>query len=509
MYLQGFLAVLTNPVIWVMMAAGVTVGIIFGSIPGLTATMAITMCLPMTYAMEPIPAISVLVALYIGGISGGLISAILLNIPGTPSSIATTFDGAPMAAKGHAARALGIGVFYSFLGTLFGLICLLAVAPQLAKIAIRFGPFDYCAISIFSLALVIALAGKDFLKGILSALLGIMLATVGLSPLDSMKRFTFGMTELNSGFQLLTVLIGLYAITEIAGEAWEAVHPKKMSIRKVEKIKGFGFSLREFKKNLGNFFVSALIGTGIGILPGIGGGTAGMMAYTVQKTKSKEPEKFGEGCMEGIVASETSNNAVIGGAMVPLLSLGIPGDGATAMLLGGLMIHGVSTGPLVFQKSGDVVYGIYAAMLACAFLMLIIETVGMRAFINVLKVPRNYLLPVVVVMCCIGAFGNTNRTFDVMAVVFFGFIGYLMAKAALPAPPLVLGFILGPMFEENLRRASQYVMLDASELYSHPIADVFVIAAVVVVIVILRSRKKQAVREKAKEEKEKEQEEKK
>lgn len=495
MYLQGFLAVMTDPGLWLMMTAGVAVGIIFGSIPGLTATMAITMCLPITFSMAPIPAISLLVSLYIGGISGGLISAILLNIPGTPSSIATTFDGAPMAAKGHAKRALGIGVVYSFLGTLFGLLCLLAIAPQLSRVAIKFGPFDYCGISIFSLALVVALAGKDFLKGIMSAVLGIMLATVGLSPLDSMKRFTFGMTELNGGFQLLTLLIGLYAITEVAGEAYEAAHPKKMEIRPIEKTKGFGFSLKEFKDNLVNFLVSAAIGTGIGILPGIGGGTAGMMAYTVEKTRSKDPEKFGTGCMEGIVASETSNNAVIGGAMVPLLTLGIPGDGATAMLLGGLMIHGVHTGPLVFQKSGDVVYGIYAAMLICSFLMLIIEWIGMKGFVNVLKIPRNFLLPVVVVMCGIGAFGNTNRVFDITAVVLFGLIGYLMQKASLSAPPMVLGFILGPMFEENFRRASQYVVKNPAQIYSHPIANVFVIAAVVVVFVILRSRKKQRMKE--------------
>ena len=488
---------MTDPVIWAMMAAGVTVGIIFGSIPGLTATMAITMCLPITFSMDALHAIPVLIALYVGGISGGLISAILLNIPGTPSSIATTFDGSPMAKKGHAARALGIGVVYSFLGTIFGLLCLLAIAPQLARIAIKFGPFDYCAISIFSLSLVIALAGKDFLKGIISAVLGIMFATVGLSPLDSMKRFTFGRVELNSGFMLLTVLIGLYAITEIADAAYTAVHPKKVEILPVEKAKWPGFTLAEFVGNLKNFFVSAVIGTGIGILPGIGGGTAGMLAYTVQKTSSKDPEKYGTGCMEGIVASETSNNAVIGGAMVPLLSLGIPGDGATAMLLGGLLIHGVSVGPLVFQKSGDVVYAIYAAMMISSFMMLIIESAGMKAFIRILKVPRNYLLPVVVVMCAIGAFGNTNRAFDVMAVMIFGLIGYLMVKTELPAPPFVLGFILGPMFEENFRRASQYVVLDARQIYKHPIADVFVVMAVVVVFVILRSRKKQAKKEKA------------
>ena len=334
MYLEGFLSVITDPEMYLVILLGVAVGIVFGAIPGLTATMAITMCLPMTYAMETKTAVCVLMALYIGGISGGLISAILLNIPGTPSSLATTFDGAPMAASGHAKKALGVGVFYSFIGTMVGLVILMGVAPQLSKIAIKFSPLEYCALAIFSLVLVIALAGKDMIKGLISGTLGLMFATVGLSPIDSMKRFTFGNVNLTGGFQLLTLLIGLYAITEIAAAAFEAVHPKDMTIRKTEKVKGFGFSLKEFKDNIGNMSISALIGTAIGILPGIGGGTAGLLAYSVEKSRSKHPEKYGTGCMEGVVASETSNNAVIGGAMVPLLTLGIPGDGATAMLLG-------------------------------------------------------------------------------------------------------------------------------------------------------------------------------
>jgi len=490
MYLQGFLSVVTDPVIYVYILVGVVVGIIFGAIPGLTATMAITICLPMTYAMATKTATSLLMALYIGGISGGLISAILLNIPGTPSSIATTFDGSPMAAKGHAMRALGIGVFYSFLGTIVGLGILMAVAPQLSRIAIKFGPFEYCALAVFSMSLVIALAGKDFLKGLISAVLGLMFATVGLSPIDSMKRFTFNNIQLTGGFQLLALLIGLYAITEIAGAAYDAVHPTQIKVYGIEKVKGFGFSLKEFKDNIKNFVISALIGTGIGILPGIGGGTAGMLAYTVERTRSKNPEKFGTGCMEGIVASETSNNAVIGGAMVPLLTLGIPGDGATAMLLGGLMIHQVTTGPLIFQKYGDIVYGIYGAMLIASVMMLVVEFFGMKGFANILRIPRNYLLPPVIVMCCIGAFGNTNRVFDVGAVIFFGLVGFLMSKASLPVPPLVLGFILGPMFELNLRRASQLLVINPVAWQSRPIAIVIAVMTVVILFFLLRSRRR-------------------
>lgn len=492
MLVEGFTAVLGDPILLLMMVAGTAVGIIFGSIPGLTASMAITLCLPITFSMEPIRAIAVLMSLYIGGISGGLISAILLNIPGTPSSIATVFDGSKMAANGHAKRAIGIGVFYSFLGTVFGIVCLLIIAPLLSTVAMNFGALEYAALSIFSLSLVIALAGKDFTKGLIGAILGMIIATVGLAPIDSAKRFLFGSTDLMGGFQLLTLLIGLYAVTEIAGCAEKAVHPDKITLRKLDNSKGFGFTLKEFKDNLSNFITSAIIGVGIGILPGIGGGTSGMMAYTLQKERSKTPEKFGTGCMEGIVAPETANNATIGGAMVPLICLGIPGDGATAMLLGGLMIHSISPGPLIFEKHGELVYAIYAAMLFSAIAMLIIEWFGMHGFVQLLKIPQHYLLPVVILLCCVGAYGSSNRVFDVIGVAAFGVLGYVVTKCKIPIPPLVLGFILGPMFEENLRRSSQYIQNDPGVIWSHPIAVGFIAATVIAFIFFMRSRHKQS-----------------
>ena len=335
--LQGLLSVCDFTVLF-FIVVGVFVGIVFGSIPGLTATMAIVMFLPLTYTMTPIQGVSTLIALYIGGISGGLISAILLNIPGTPSSIATCFDGRPMALKGQAGRALGTGVVFSFCGTIVGIIVLIVAAPLIAAVAIKFGPYEYCTLSLCALSLVISLTGKDLVKGLISGLIGVILATVGLAPVDSAKRFTFGSTELNSGFALLTLLIGLFAITEVIKAAEEAKNPVEATMNESNvKIRGFGFSLSEFFEQKWNMLRSSFIGIIIGILPGIGGAISGMLSYTAAKNQSKHPEKFGTGIMDGVVASESANNAGIGGAMIPMLTLGIPGDAATAMLLGGLM----------------------------------------------------------------------------------------------------------------------------------------------------------------------------
>lgn len=365
--------VLSDPLSVVLVAVGTLIGTIFGAIPGLTATMAVTICLPMTFAMSDSRAIALLMALYIGGISGGLVSSILLNIPGTPASMVTAFDGAPMARKGEGAKALGTGIFFSFLGTIFGLIALIIIAPYLAAVAIKFGAFEYCALSIFSLSLVISLAGKDMVKGLAAALLGVMFSTFGISTFDSIVRYDFGSVNMQSGFQQLVVLIGLYAIPEVVGVAQKVVKPKVIMQQNttVDKIHGLGFTWQEFKSQIGNFFIAAGIGTGIGILPGIGGGTAGIMSYTTIKNRSKTPEKFGTGIMDGVVASETANNAAIGGAMIPLLTLGIPGDGITAILLGSLIIHGIAPGPLIFEKSGALMYSIYLIIgLSSLFMMI-------------------------------------------------------------------------------------------------------------------------------------------
>ena len=488
--LSGISSVVASPLTLFLIWIGVAIGIVFGAIPGLTATMAITMLLPLTYTMSPINGISTLVALYIGGISGGLISAILLNIPGTPSSVATCFDGKPLAAKGQAGKALGVGGVFSFVGTLFGIGALMVISPLLASFAIKFGPYEYCALALFSLSLVITLTGKDLIKGLMSALIGIMLACVGLAPVDSAKRFTFGNVQLNAGFQLLVLLIGLFAISEVISAAEQVHAEQEFTMETNVKVKGFGFSLKEFISQIPNAIRSSIIGLGIGILPGIGGGISCMLSYTAAKNSSKTPEKYGTGIIDGVVASETANNAGIGGAMIPLLTLGIPGDPATAMLLGGLMVHSISPGPLIFDKNGIVVYGVFTAMMIAAIAMLILELFGMKIFMNVLKVPKYYLLPLIVTLCMVGAFGNSNRVFDVVCVFIFGLLGFLLIKAKMPQVPLIMGFILGPIFELNLRRAAQLAQADPSGIKSHPIAIVFLAITLIVAVFSIRSQNK-------------------
>ena len=491
MILQGLTEVL-QPMTIILIAIGTVVGIVFGSIPGLTATMAIVMFLPVTYSMTASEGISMLMALYIGGISGGLISAILLNIPGTPSSVATCFDGKPLADKGEAGKALGTGVVFSFIGTIIGIGLLMVLAPALCDFALKFQAYEYCALTVFSLSMVIALTGHDMPKGLISAVLGALLATVGLAPIDSKPRFTFGLYQLNNGFALVVLLIGLFAIAEVMSYAETVRQNQDFTIRSNVKIKGVGFTFKEFVGQIRNAIVSALIGVGIGILPGIGGGVSCMISYTVSKNTSKRRELYGTGIMDGVVASETANNGTIGGAMIPLLSLGIPGDAATAMLLGGLQVHNVAPGPLIYEKSGNVVYAIFFAMVLSAIFMMLFMLLGMRFFVSVLKVPKNYLLPVVVVLCAIGAIGNANMLFDTYCMVGFGLMSYLLIKSKIPTVPMILGFILGPTFEQNLRRVSQLASSDP--FWNHPIFCVLIIATVFVVIFSTRANLKDAKR---------------
>ena len=431
--LKAASSVLGDPLTIFLVFIGTAVGIVFGAVPGLTATVAIAMFLPVTFNMTATTGVSTLVALYIGGISGGLISAILLNMPGTPSSIATCFDGRPLALKGEAGKAIGVGVVFSFIGTLLGIAAMFFIAPWLASLTIKFGPWEYFAVTFFSLTLIASLSGNNIVKGVMTAVFGMMFATIGLAPVDGVERFTFGSIEMTSGFSMLSVLVGLYAISEVMKTAGAMQFDDTMGMKTTEfHIKGFGFSMKEFLSQIGNCIRSALIGIGIGILPGIGGGTSNILSYSIAKNQSKHPEKFGTGIIDGVVASETANNATIGGAMIPLLTLGIPGDTVTAMLLGGFVIHGIQPGPLLFESHGDVVYGVFIAMILSSFFMLLWSFGAMRLFIKVLKVPKNYLYPIIIVLCTLGAYAINTRTFDAIAMVFFGVVGYVLENDVTP-----------------------------------------------------------------------------
>ncbi|MGE4283318.1 MAG: tripartite tricarboxylate transporter permease [Clostridia bacterium] len=489
MLISGLAAVFT-PTTLILIIIGVIIGIVFGAIPGMSAAMAVALCLPISFGFEPVEGISLLLGLYIGGISGGLISAILLNMPGTPSSIATTFDGAPMAKNGQAGKALGVGIVYSFLGGLVSILLLMFLSPPIAKISLKFSPYEYFSVSIFALTMIASLSEQSMAKGLLSGMVGVSMAMVGVAPIDSYKRFTFGSHDLEIGFALLPVLVGLYAISEVITTAEDKGVVTSDNIVDFE-IRGFGFTMREFREQFINFVRSSLIGTGIGILPGIGGGTSNIIAYVTAKSQSKHPEKFGTGIIDGIVASETSNNASIGGALIPLLTLGIPGDTVTAMLLGGLMIHGITPGPMLFRTNGDLIYSIFAALLVANVVMLILEFFGMRIFVNMLKVPKNILLSVIVVLCVVGAFANNNRIFDAYAIVIFGIVGYILIKIKYPLPPVILGFILAPIIETNLRRGLMLSKGSMSPFFTKPISATFLaIAALSVLISIIKEIRK-------------------
>lgn len=480
---------------WQIMAliiGGVALGIIFGAIPGLTATMAVALCLPLTFGMEPLLSICLMVGLYIGGISGGLISAILLKIPGTPASIATCFDGHPMAARGEAGKALAVGILASFFGGLFSFIVLFTVSPYLAKFAMGFTPFDYFSIVLFSLTLMASLSGSNLKKGLISGFLGLVVSFVGADPIDGLPRFTLGFHSLDGGLALLPVIIGLFAVAEII-EAAEHAYDMKNEEKIKYKVKKFALKLSDFKGQTWNFIRSCLIGTGIGILPGIGGGVSNLVSYTAAKNQSKNPEKFGSGCVDGIIASETANNACIGGAMIPLLTLGIPGDSITAMLIGAFMIHGISPGPLMFMQQKELIYAVFGALIIANFVMLIMMFGAMNSFIRVLNISKAVLLPLVLAICIIGAFGGNGRIFDIWVVLGFGAVGYIMKKFDYPTPPMVMGLILGPILETSYRRGLMFSQGSITPFFTKPISLIFLILAVVSVYFTLKRQRKQEV----------------
>lgn len=484
MITQALMNVL-NPSCLALICLGVIVGIIFGSIPGLSATMAVVLFLPMSFGMEPTNGISLLIGLYMGGISGGLISAILLKIPGTPSSIATVFDGGPMSEHGEAGKALGAGILYSGLGSLIGIIALIFIAPYLAALTLKFTPVEYFSIAVFSLSIIASLSGDSLVKGILSGLFGLAIALVGMAPIDAIDRFTFGNFNLLSGFDIIGILVGVFAVTDIIISGFDRQHLGDTYKKLPYSLKGFGITMQEFKEQFGNMIRSSIIGVIIGILPGIGGNVAGLLSYTATKNASKHPEKFGTGIVDGVIASETSNNAVIGGSLIPLITMGIPGNTVSAVLLGGLTIHGINPGPLIFEKSGVYVYGIFFALIVSTFAMLLFERGALRIFVKLLDIPKHILLPIVMVCCAVGAYSSNSRVFDIWCVLGFGLLGLVFKMLKVPSTPLIIGFILGKMTEENLRRALQASNGDISMFFTRPISLAFLLTAAVFICYVL------------------------
>ena len=488
MIAEGILSVITSPSCLLLICAGVFIGIIFGSIPGLSAVMAVVLFLPLSFGMTTLNGISLLLGLYIGGISGGLISAILLKIPGTPASVATVFDGGPMADKGEAGKALGVGILTSFVGGLLSIFALMFISPYLAKVTLAFTSAEYFAIAVFALTIISSLSGNSLINGILAGLFGISLSLVGIAPVDGAIRFTFGQSKLYGGFDTVVILIGLYAVTDIIRTGFDRRDIINQSTKYTYSLKGYGIGVKEYLSHWRNIIQSALIGLGIGILPGIGGSTSSLLAYSAAKGSSKYPEKFGTGIVDGLIASETANNAVIGGSLIPLITMGIPGNVATAIFLGGLTIHGISPGPLIFQKSGQYVYGIFLALLVANVFMIICERAGLRIFVKMLDIPKYILLPIVMVCCVVGAYCSNYSIFDVWCVAIFGLVGLLFKFLKVPATPMIIGFILGSMTEENLRQALMQTGGNWSIFVTRPISLIFLLIAAFSVAMTIRKQ---------------------
>lgn len=492
--LGGFQSIL-NPFTLALIFVGVFGGLIIGALPGLSAFTALAVMLPFTYAMEPIDGISFLMAVYVGGTSGGLVSAILLGIPGTPSSIATCFDGYPMAQKGQAKRALGTAVLFSFIGGLIGALVLSFAGPSIARVALKFNSYDYFAIILFALTTVSALTEGSMIKGLIACLLGVALSFVGTDGLSSVYRYTFGYMRLANGFNLVPVLIGLFAVSQIMTTARDRAHTAQSSGTsqvEQEKVRGFGISFQEFLSKLPLALPCAAIGLVIGILPGLGGNVSNLMAYSFAKKTSKTPEKFGTGFIDGIIASETANNATVGGAVIILLTLGIPGDNATSIILAGFMMHDVAPGPLLFKTSGPLVYAILATFIVANIAFFLIEYFGLPLFTKMLSIPSTLLLPVVIVCCFIGSYCSSNNILDILIMVIFGVIGYILKKYKFPLGPMVVGFILASSLELYLRRSLMRSEGSLVPFFQSPISVVFLIASVITIAITVRGEIKKA-----------------
>ena len=456
---------------------GTAIGITFGAIPGLTAPMGVALFLSFTFGMDPIAAFGLLLGIYCGGTYGGSITAILIRTPGSPASAATVMDGYPMAQKGKAAKALSMAVTASCIGGLFSCVILMLVAPQLARFALKFGPPEYFAVGLFGLSIVASLASNNLKKGILTAMLGLCLTTIGIDPISGNLRFTFGIPKLIGGIKLIPVLIGVFAVSEVFMTLEKIGKPKEKH-EEITSLGSEGLTLKDLKNNIWNLFRSAVVGTCIGIIPATGATISGWISYNLAKNTSKHPDEFGKGTVEGVVASETANNAVTGGALIPLLTLGIPGDVVTAILMGALMIQGMTPGPTLFTKHADVITGIYLMLIAANIFMLIIGLIGIRQFVKVLKIPTNILMPIVLMLCLLGSYATTNSVFDVLVTLVMGLVGFLLRKMDYPMPPLLLGMVLGNLIEANFRRALTMSLGDYSIFTTRPICFVFILVSV-------------------------------
>jgi len=471
---------------WMFLLLGVVAGIIIGSLPGLTGTMGMTLLLPFTYSLSADVGISLLIGIFAGAIYGGSISAILLRTPGTPAAGATLIDGYPMAKKGQAGRALATSTIASAMGGLIGALILTFLAPTIAKIALHFGSPEYIWLAVYGLTMISFVSGKSLIKGYIAGIIGLLLATIGIDPISGTMRFTFGSLNLLSGVSLQAMLIGLFAIAQALSSVEEYNLPQAKQM-KIDKI---GISRGDFLRILPHVIKSALIGTFVGAVPGTGTDIAAFLSYGEAKRSSKNAGEFGEGAIEGIAAPESGNNACVNGALIPMFTLGIPGEAGTAVLLGGLMVLGLTPGPLLFRDTPEVIYSVFAATITSNLFIVVFGLLCARLFAKVLSLPKNLITVIIFSLALTGSYAMRNNVFDVLTTVAAGIAGYFMTKADYPVAPVLLGIILGPTVEQNLSRALLVSNGSYSILFTRPISMLFIAIITLTMISNLRKQYK-------------------
>ncbi len=454
---------------------GVTIGTLIGVLPGIGPVTGVAILIPITFGMNATTAIITMAGVYYGAMYGGSTTSILLNVPGESSSVMTTLDGYQMARKGRAGPALGMAAISSFIAGTFAVVLLTFIAPPLADFALSFGPPEYFALTFMGLTLVTSLSGKSMIKGIMSGVFGLILASVGIDPVSGEERFTFGNIYLLDGFGFIGVAVGLFAVAEVLVNLEEPL--EQVFVKTKLNLRNLFPNLQDWKDSLGAIGRSSLIGFFIGVLPGAGATIASFLSYAVEKRLSTHPEKFGTGVIEGVAAPEGANNAAAGGAMVPLLTLGIPGSGTTAVLLGALLIHGLRPGPLLFQSNPDFVWGVIASMYIGNVMLLILNLPLVGMWASMLRVPYRILMPLIITISAVGVFATDNNIFDMWVMFGFGIIGYLMRKLDFPPAPAVLALVLGPLVERSLRQSLTISHGDLSIFFTRPVSATLTIFA--------------------------------
>jgi putative tricarboxylic transport membrane protein len=446
---------------WAPLAAiigGIVLGIMVGAMPGLSPSMGVALLVPFTYGMSPMLALILLVAIYIGASYGGSITAITINAPGTGSAVVTAFDGYPLTQQGRAATALGVSIVVSTGAGIIGTFVLIFFSVPLAAVAVNFHPAEYFAIAAFGLATISSLAGADWRKAFVAAMLGLLINTVGTDPISGAERFTFNITPLSDGFMLIPALIGLFALSEV----FVAIEQRNFKVVRLDGVGAAWPRLRDYWKLKFVALRSSLIGTLIGIFPGAGAIIAAYISYDISRRLSKEPEQYGKGSVEGVAAAEGANSGSVGGAMVPLLTLGIPGSATTAVLVGAMMIHKLTPGPQLFISNPGLIYGIFGAMLLANIALLVIGLAGSRLWIKVTVVPKKVLFTLITMMVVVGAYAVRNSMFDVLCCLGFGILGWVLKRYQYPVAPVILGMVLGSIAETNFRRA---IMMDGTSVF--------------------------------------------